>query len=111
MRSLYLALILFGSIWLTSCSSVDIDRFKEEFDKECPVGTHYSKVIMFLDSKHIQHPPYKEACGYIGTVYAEIPEAKRRGLNTWRVRLDFDFDRDCRLTKYRLAETPDYKWW
>jgi hypothetical protein len=113
MRSLYLALVLLGSIWLTSCSSIPIDRLKEEIEQECPVGSHYSKVIAFLDSRGIQHRPYPKTCAYIGTISATIPEAKRRGLYTWSIHLSFDFDHDCRLTKYFLSEseTSDNKIW
>ncbi|MEK6406232.1 MAG: hypothetical protein AABN34_04635 [Acidobacteriota bacterium] len=117
--SLLLAmLILLGCIVLACCSTsnVSVDGLKEEIDKECPTGSHYSKVIGFLDSKGIQHSPYQEAKEYhlsigdyikVRIIGAQIPRVKRRMFITWTIYIRFDFDEGGRLTEYKVRESRD----
>lgn len=117
--NLFLAMLIFlGCIALASCSTsnVSVEGLKEEIEKECPIGSHYSKVIGFLDSKGIQHSPYHEAKDYrlsindyikVRTIAAQIPRVQRRLFITWTIYVGFDFDEEGRLTEHKVHKSRD----
>ena len=49
---LAVSLFLLAGIGLACCTTptVTVDGLKEQIDRECRIGSHYSKVIEFLDS-------------------------------------------------------------
>ena len=111
-------LILLGFIVMACCSTsnVSVDGLKEEIDKECPTGSHYSKVIEFLDSKGILHSGYQEGKDYqpnindyikIRTIGAQIPNVQRRLFTKWSIYMSFYFDGNGRLTEYKVRKSRD----
>ena len=115
---LAVSLFLLAGIGLACCTTptVTVDGLKEQIDRECRIGSHYSKVIEFLDSKGIRHSPYYEAKDYhlsindyikVKTIGAQIPRVRRRLFTTWTIYVSFDFDQDGRLVKYEVRESRD----
>jgi len=117
--SFILAMLTFlGGIGLACCSTsrVSVDGLKEEIDKECPIGSHYSKVAAFLDSKGIDYSPYQESKEYdlsigdyikIRTIGAQIPNVQRRLFTKWSIYMSFYFDQNGRLTEYKVRKSRD----
>jgi hypothetical protein len=117
--SLLLAtLTLVGGIGFACCSTsqVSVDGLKQEVDKECPIGSHYSTVTAFLDSKGIDYSPYQEAKEYhldtndytrVRTIGARIPKVQRRLFTTWTIYVSFNFDENGRLTEYKVRKSRD----
>jgi uncharacterized protein YabE (DUF348 family) len=111
-------LTLLGGIGLACCSTskVSVDGLKQEIDKECPIGSHYSTVMTFLDSKGIDRSGYQEAKDYhieindytrVRTIAAQIPNVQRRLFTTWTIYIRFDFDENGRLTENKVWKSRD----
>lgn len=116
--SLMAMFILFASLGLACCSNskVSVDGLKQEIDKGCPLGSHYSKVVEFLDSKGIQHSPYQQGRLYdlsvgdytkVRTIGAQIPRVERRLFTTWTIYMSFDFDENGRLVGSKVRKDRD----
>jgi hypothetical protein len=104
MNTRRLRLILVTSI-LTACGNPDqrAEQLRALITQELPVGTSATRVIAFLDVRHIEHSDYTKPPGP-----AEVT-AIVRDTSWWSVvktshRIVFSFDRDSHLTKYRLDE-------
>ena len=115
---LMIVLILFGVLGVACCSksNISVDELKQQTDNECPPGSHYSKVIGYLNSKGIQHSQYQEGKLYdltindyikVRTIGAQIPNAERRLFTTWSIYLSFDFDVEGKLIDVNIRKALD----
>jgi hypothetical protein len=115
---LAVSLSLLAGIGLACCTTptATVDGLKEQIDIECPIGSHYPKVMQFLDSKGIRHSPYKEDKEYdlsigdyriLRRIGAQIPRVERKLFTTWTIYISFDFDLDGRLTDYKVRKSRD----
>jgi hypothetical protein len=104
MNTRQLRLILVISI-LTACGKPDqrAEQLRALITRELPVGTSATRVIAFLDDRHIEHSDYTKPPGP-----AEVTAIVREP-SWWRIvktshRIVFSFDHGSRLTRYRLEE-------